>query len=150
MVNDFVELTLFASLTEAGAAPGVKGAPTMSDQLTFITAVGGSVNPSIVFTPITNAFQLTNGSLTAAVGRMDTHQVTVALAISTGSMAELGAVRSFLFSSGRGVSTTGRPNAPTVLVGNRITGSGRSTSEILAMVAVDQLKSRELQLVPSR
>ena len=59
MVHDFVELTLFGSLTEPKAAPGAAGAPTMVDELTFTTAFSGSVNPVVVFTPVTPAFQLT-------------------------------------------------------------------------------------------
>jgi hypothetical protein len=150
MINDFVELTLFASLSEKGAKPGAKGAPTMSDQLTFTTGLTGSANPSVLFTPVGSAFQLTNAGLTLGAGRMDMHQVTVALAISTGDVAELAAVQSFLFSSARGATPTpGRLNTPTILVGNRITGTGRTTSELLAMIAVDKLKSRELQLLPS-
>jgi hypothetical protein len=149
LVHDFVELTLLANLTEQKAAPGATGAPTMADQLTFTTNLTASVTPTVTFTPVTNALQLTNGTLTAGVGRMDMHQVTVGLAISTGSMAQLGPLRSYLFSTARSASIAERREPSPVVIGNRITGAGRTSSEILAVVAIDQLKSRELKLLPS-
>jgi hypothetical protein len=152
MVRDFINLTLFASLTETKAAPGAAGAPTMADQLTFTTNISGSVNPVVVFTPVSSAFQLTNATLTAGAGRSDIHKVAVALAITPSGMAELGPVRSYLF-SGRGARTVvgaargGRGGTP-VIVGARVTGGARTPSEALAVIAIDQLKSREIQLIP--
>lgn len=153
MVRDFINLTLFASLTERGAAPGTAGAPTMVDKLTFTTAINGNATPMVVFTPITHAFQLKQASLTGSADRSDVHQVSVGLAISTSGMTELGPFRSFLFSSSRGVRTEQeRPNVnrglSPVIVGRRITGGGRTAAEILAVLAIDQVKSRELQLIP--
>jgi hypothetical protein len=151
MVHEFIELTLFANLVEPQAAPGTAGAPTMVDQLTFTTSIGGSVNPAVVFTPVTSAFQLTNASLTAMADRMDVHQVSVGLAVSTSGMSQLDPVRSFLFSSDRGAGTaTGNRGVSPVVVGRRITGGGRTASEVLAVIAIDQLKSRELKLIPAQ
>jgi len=149
MVHDFVELTLFANLVEPKAASGGVGAPTMVDELTFTTTFGGSLDPVVVFTPATSAFQLTRASLTAGADRSDVHQVSVGLAIATSGMAELESARSFLFSSERGAGAPNRGlTAAPVVVGRRITGSGRTPSEILAVIAVDQFKSRQLQLIP--
>jgi hypothetical protein len=152
MVRDFIELTLFASLQEPTAAAGTVGAPTMVDKLTFTTAINGSVNPMVVFTPVTSAFQLTNASLTASADRRDMHEVSVGLAIATSDITELGSLRSFLFSSGRGARTadgtaTGSRGVSPVVVGRRVTGGGRTASEVLAVIAIDQIKSRELQLI---
>src|SRR6201991_5186395 len=155
LVKDFIELTLFGSLAEPKSVPGATGAPTMADKLTFTTAINASANPVVVFTPVTHAFQLTNASLTASADRKDTHQVTVALAIATGSMAELDPVRSFLFSrernaaiaGGSAVGGRGRTTS-SVVVGRRITGGGNTPSEALAVIAIDQLKSREFDLIP--
>jgi hypothetical protein len=149
LVHDFIELTLFASLSEKGAAPGAVGPPTMADQLTFTTNVGGSITPTVTFTPVSNALQLTNGAFTAGASRNDMHQVSVGLAISTTGITELGSLRSFLFSSERSASIAARREPSPVVIGNRITGAGRTSSEVLALLAVDQLKSRELRLIPS-
>lgn len=149
MVHDFIVLTLFANLSEPTAKPGAGGAPTLADKLTFTTALNGSLTPTAIFAPVTNSFQLTNATLTAGADRTDIHQVTVGLAVSTGSLAELASVRSYLFSTERGGRlTVGGGASSTVVVANRITGNARSVSEILAVLAVDQLKSRELQLIP--
>jgi hypothetical protein len=153
MVRDFIELTLFASLSEPTAKPGDAGAPTMADELTFTTSINGSVNPVAVFTPVSNAFQLTNASLTADADRIDVHKVAVALAITPSGMTELGSVRSYLFSSDRGARTaggavSGNRHLSAVVVGARVTGGARSPAEALAIIAIDQLKSRELQLIP--
>jgi hypothetical protein len=64
---------------------------------------------------------------TPSAGRTDTHIVTVALAISTA--ANSGVVRG--------------QNA--VVVGNRLTGRGSSPSELLALMAIDQVKHRPAQ-----
>jgi hypothetical protein len=152
MVRDFIELTLFANLVEPKATQGGAGAPTMVDQLTFTTNIGGSLNPMVVFTPVTHAFQLTNASLTAKADRLDTHQVTVGLAVSTSDISQLDPIRSFLFSSNRGAATataTANRGGSPVIVGRRITGAGRTPSEVLAVIAVDQFKSREFQLIPA-
>ena len=125
----------------------------MVDKLTFTTAINGNATPMVVFTPITHAFQLKQASLTGSADRSDVHQVSVGLAISTSGITELGPFRSFLFSSSRGVRTeqetpkVNRGLSP-VIVGRRITGGGRTAAEILAVLAIDQVKSRELQLIP--
>jgi hypothetical protein len=126
----------------------------MADKLTFRTEIGGSLKPTVTFTPVSNAFQVTNATLTAAASRIDTHQVLVALAINADNLAELDPIRSFLFSSDRdaaraapGTAIRGR-NESAVLVGRRVTGGARTRAEALAVMAVDQLRSRELQLIP--
>jgi hypothetical protein len=147
LVRSFLELTLLANLA---GKPGAGNAPTVADELTFTTTINASANPSIVFTQITDAFQLVNASLNASAMRTDMHQVTVGLAISPDGMVELGPLRSYLFSGaggGRQVTRGRRSPAPMLYVGARVTGGG-SPSEVLAVTAIDQLKSRELQLIP--
>lgn len=153
MVHDFIELTLFASLREPNAKPGSVGAPTMSDTLAFTTTISGSANPVAVFTPVSRAFQLTEAKLTASADRTDLHKVTVGLAIDTKGLIELDPLRSFFFTSDTGSRGAGLPAArgdgpAPVLVGRRITGSTRTRAEALAVLAIDQVKSRELQLIP--
>jgi len=155
LVRSFIELTLFANLAGKEANPGAGGAPTMADKLTFTTTINASATPKVVFAPAGHAFQLADASLTGSVKRSDVHQVTVALAISTGGAATLDPFRSYLFSSQRGarsagtLETTGRrPATSSLIVGRRVTGGG-TPSEVLAVLAIDQLKSRELQLIPA-
>jgi hypothetical protein len=155
LVRTFIELTLFANLAGKEAHPGAGGAPTMADTLTFTTAINVSATPKIEFSPVGRAFQLADASLTATVKRKDIHQVTVALAIATEDMVTLDPFRSYLFSSQRGASVATatpvgrrRPVTSSIVVGRRVTGGG-TPSEALAVVAIDQLKSRELQLRPA-
>ena len=152
LVNDFIRLTLFTSLGGAAAKPGERGAPTMADKLTFTTALNASANPKIEFTPVGRGFQFASASLTAGVTRTDVHQVTVALAIAPGGLINLDPLRSYLFSAERTTGAAGParrgPAASSLLVGRRVTGGG-SPSEVLAVIAIDQLKSREFEIIPA-
>jgi hypothetical protein len=151
-IKSFIELTLFGGLTTFQSGAGVSAPPTMTDNLVFTTTIKSNLNPAVVFTPITNAFQLTNASLLADNNRADRHQVTIGLAIDKGTgFAELGPLRSFLFSANR-VAPTSRPVAATtngLLVGGRVTGGGTVTEQ-LAVIAVDQVKSQEIRIVPAQ
>jgi hypothetical protein len=153
LVKSFMELTLFANLGGQGANPGAGGAPTMADKLTFTTTIEASATPKVVFSPVGTAFQIADASLTGSVKRTDVHQVTVALAISTRGMTNLDPLRSFLFSSQRGARVAGAPetlgprsSTSMLVVGRRVTGGG-TPSEVLAVLAIDQVKSRELELI---
>jgi hypothetical protein len=146
IVKDFIKLTLFGNL----AGKAAEGPPTMAEKLTFTTSVSGSANPLVVFTPVTHAFQLTTASLTGGAGRSDIHGVTVGLAIAPSGRSELEPFRSFLFSSSRGTPVARQAaeprNASTLYVGSRVTGGG-TPAERLAVVTIDQVKSREIQLI---
>jgi hypothetical protein len=137
VVHDFINLTLFGGL--AGTKDKPDGPPTMADELTFTTVITASATPKIEFTPVTTAFQLANASVTGLADRTDAHQVTVALAIDTGSVLDLDPVRSGLFARGSG----------SLVVGRRVTGGG-TRSEKLAVATIDQVKSREVKIVPFR
>jgi hypothetical protein len=147
-IQSFIEMTLFASLSGAGAAAGVSAPPTMTDNLTFTTTIKSTVTPMVVFTPVTTAFRLANASLTADNNRVDRHQVTIGLAITKSGQAEIEPLRSYLFSANR-LAPIGRAPASAaggLVVGGRVTGGGTS-SEQLAVIAIDQVKSREIQIV---
>ena len=157
LVKSFIELTLFANL--AGKGPSGSGLPTMADELTFTTSVNASATPKVVFAPVGQAFQLADASLTGLAKRADVHQVTMALAIATGDQINLDPLRSFLFSSERSARVAAVPSDPpradlprrkvastSLVVGRRVTGGG-TPSEVLAVLAIDQLKSRELELI---
>jgi hypothetical protein len=95
VIAEFIRLTLFGSL--AGPQANPKGPPTMVDQLEFETTISGSLTPSVVFAPMGNVFQVADASLTAGVTRRDLHKLTVGLAIDTGSLPRVAAVRSTYF-----------------------------------------------------
>jgi len=151
LVNDFIELTLFANLGGKATPGNPGGPPTIADRLTFTTTLNASADPMVVFTPVTSAFQLTNASLTASAVRSDMHQVAVALAIMPSGEGELDPLRAFLFSRDRGATVARQGAGPRALsplyVGTRVIG-GSTPAERLAVIALDQIKSREIQIIP--
>jgi hypothetical protein len=143
-VETFIELSVFEGL---GGEKG-KGPPTMADKLTFTTVINISANPKIEFTAVTSAFHVGSAALNASADRNDTHQVSVGLSLGDTAMADLGALRSFVFSPDRGPTSVavGR-EASGPYHGERVTG-GSTPAERRAVEAIDQLKRRELQLIP--
>jgi hypothetical protein len=97
MIQDFIELTLFASL--GGPASNTKGPPTLVDQLSFTTEVSGSISPTITFTPVGAGLRVADASLSASVDRKDFHKVTVGLAIAGSGVPLIGPLRGTLFST---------------------------------------------------
>lgn len=153
VVHDFLNLALFTGLAGSSAKPGEGGPPTMTDKLSFTTTIDASATPKITFTPTGSAFQLTDATLTGEVKRTDLHKVFVALAVPTNASVYLDSLRSYLFSPARGIATApsvagGRRGASSLVVGTQVIGGG-TQAEALAVLAIDQLKSRELELVPS-
>jgi hypothetical protein len=153
IIADFIDLTLFANLGGGDAKPGVGGSPpTMADKLTFTTTVTASATPAITFTPVSDAFQLASASATGLADRIDVHQVTVGVAISPTGVSELDPLRSFLFSPSRTASANGPADkiaSSPLVIGNRVIGGG-TPSERLAVIAADQAKSPEVQVVRTR
>lgn len=155
-VQTFFELSVLGGLSVDKAKPGQTGAPTMSDNLKFTTTVDLSGTPKVIFTPIGTGFQFADASLTGMVQRMDVHQVTIGLALSPSGVADVGTLRGFL-SSGlstaaakpavAGRKAVAKASAGPVVVGNRITGAGSTPAEELAVLVIDQVKSREVVLV---
>jgi hypothetical protein len=156
---DFINLTLFDNLggssgsgTSSGNAKTKPGPPTMSEKLTFTTAITGGVNPVATFMPIGRHFQMSGASLNGLADRTDVHQVTIGLAIAPTEITELGSFRSYLFSPARLAAFYRQQQRPSVVtsvfVGNRVIGGG-TPSEQLALIAIDQSKSRELELIPA-
>jgi hypothetical protein len=145
VIRDFINLTLFESLSGDKGAP-----PTITDDLTFTTTLSASANPMVTFTPVGTALQFTDASLTGAVKRSDVHEVTVGLAIDKTGLPNLAPLRAYLFSdrrNGAGLVQSG----PAVIsgglfIGNRVIGGG-SVAEQLAVIAIDQAKSQQVQLV---
>lgn len=152
MVYDFLDLTLFEHL---GGKTTPSGPPTMADKLTFTTTLDVSATPKITFTPTGSAFQFTDAGLTAELKRTDTHEVTFALALPTEAAAYLNSLRTYVFTPTQNVTverikprTSGAKGTTSLVVGTRVMGGG-TPAEALAVYAVDQLKSRQIQLVSS-
>jgi hypothetical protein len=159
LVMTFFELVYLGGLSTDKAAPGAIGPPTIADKLTFTTTIDSTISPKVVFNPVGTALQLSDASLTGMATRMDTHQVTVGLALEASATASLSSLRGYLFSRERssGFSVASRASgvagagaAGHVLVVNTLTAQARTYAEKLAVIAVDQLKSREVQLVRAR
>ena len=153
-VKSFFELVVLGGLSAKGAAPGADGAPTMVDDLKFTTTVDLSGMPKVVFTPIGTGFQPLDASLTGLARRMDIHEVTVGLAVLPSGVVDAGPLRGFLFPgpgiAGRASGLADRAmGAGSLFVGNRVTGKGRTPAERLAVNAVDQVKSQQIQLITS-
>lgn len=153
-VKTFFELTMLGGLSVDKAKPGEKGPPAMVDNLKFTTTVDATGTPKVVFTPIGAAFQLTDASVTGLARRSDVHQVIVGLAVPKSGLSDANQLGDFLF-PGAGLAPgpsrladRGRARS-NVFVGNRITGSDRTPAEGLALRAIDQVKSREIQLIPA-
>jgi hypothetical protein len=147
VIRDFINLTLFESLAGDKGAP-----PTMTDDLTFTTTLSASVNPVVTFTPLGTALQMADASFTAAFKRSDVHEVTVGMAIDKTGVSNLASVRSYLFSDRRNPTGLIPSRAPIIsgnlFIGNRVIGGG-SVAEQLAVIAIDQAKSQQVQIVPA-
>jgi hypothetical protein len=97
MVQDFIVLTLFGSL--GGPASNTKGPPTLVDQLSFTTELSGSINPTVIFTPVGIGWHVADASLNASVDRKDLHKVTVGLAIAGAGVKLVTPLRQTLFTT---------------------------------------------------
>ena len=153
LVYDYLDLALFGNLAGTKATP--TNPPTMADNLTFTTMLDASVTPKITFTPTGTAFQLTDAAVTGELKRTDMHEVTMGLALPTSASSYLSSLRSFIFTPVRSVvvesgnTRLGRKSSTTsIVLGARVSGGG-TPAEALAVYAVDQLKSRQFQLVPA-
>jgi hypothetical protein len=154
-VYEFFQMALFDNLAADKAKPGVGGAPALADQLTFTTTVDLLPTPKFIFSPVKTAWQIADISSPATFKRKDTHQVTVAVALDSKGSTPLTSIRGFVFSSER---TSGVSSAPLavgtgaagsqILVLNRIVASTTTPATQLAVYKIDQLKSREVQLLP--
>jgi hypothetical protein len=146
-VYTFFELSLFENLAAKGTAG--PSAPLV-DQLTFTTTFDITATPKVVFSSVNPSnFRVTDAGATGMLSRMDTHKVTVGLAMEPAGSAALSSLSGFVF-SGAGTSgplfAAGRPQTTFKL--NRVIGTAASQAELLALYAVDQVKSREVQLLP--
>jgi hypothetical protein len=146
-VKDFSRLLLFGGL--AGKDGKAGAAPTMTDDLIFTTTVTLQGTPRVVFAPVGTLLRVADASLDLNVGRSDKHQVTIGLAVD---VAGVDSLRGFLFSRGgdggafiAGRRSTARQPAALLFAGRRVTGGG-TPSEVLAVIAIDQQKSKEFKL----
>jgi hypothetical protein len=155
MVLTFFDLSIFGDLEAQQAKPGAGGPPAMADKLTFTTTIDGSVNPAkVVFNPVGTGLQVADASVSGTLSRMDTHVVTVGLALDSKVTAALGSFQGYLFSRQRGsgiaVAAGGVGAYRNTVVFNTLTANVNSTATQLAATMVDQQKSREIQLIRSR
>jgi hypothetical protein len=99
VIHDFLLLALFGNLSgKSKDVTTVTGPPTMVDQLQFQTTIGGAATPKITFTPLGQAFQVSDASFPVSASRKDTHQLTVGLYLDKTGAKEIGGVRKAIFS----------------------------------------------------
>lgn len=157
MVKTFFELNAFTNLASNGGGSSKSGnaaitAPTLTDKLTFTTTIDATVAPKVTFTPAGKGFQFADAAVTGVAKRSDTHKVFVALAVPPTSTVALTSLRNYLFSTQRSATSSGvlGPAGRRVFIGNSLTARTRSDAENLALAAVDQLRSREIQLIANQ
>ena len=94
-VKDFVEMTLFAGLVTRDKETGP---PTLTDQLEFETTISNTLTPTVAFSPVGSALNVTGASLTSVARRKDRHKIIMALAVGGPGAKLLGPIRSTYFS----------------------------------------------------
>jgi hypothetical protein len=150
LVKTFFELIFFTNAAH-DLSKDPAGAPTIADKLTFTTTIDGTVTPTVTFTPVGRGFQVASASLPGTLRRTDTHKVTVGLAIEPAATASIASIRNYIFSTRRGEGSpapaVSSGPAGRVLLANSLTAHAGTGAESLAVLAVDQLKSREVQIV---
>jgi len=162
-VHTFLELSVFENLApeqalKAGVEGAASGSPAMVEDLTFTTLVDFMPNPKLTFVPLKRGLEVTDTALKANLLRRDMHQITVGLALEPHGKVALDTLRGFVFpgpafrgrraNSGLKVAT-GRNGVPTpTAVLTSIIANPTSYAELIALYAVDQRKSSELQLRP--
>jgi hypothetical protein len=148
-VYTFFTMSIFDNLAGKDASAGVKGAPSMAEDLTFTTQFDLQAMPKVTFAQIGNGFQAADASVTGFFARRDVHRVTVGLALEPSGQVAVAGLQGFVFSGFQGSParrvTLGRPGGE-VLILNRITATATSAGTRLALYAIDQLKSQDLKL----
>lgn len=157
-VKTFFELNTFTSLgsVAAGSKTGnaAQNAPTYTEKLIFTTTIDASETPKLTFTPAGRTFQFMDASLTGLAKRVDTHKVYVALAEQPSGAVSLASLQNYLFpapaivkfSKTSGVKGSTAFLGTGVAIGNSVIAQPRTAGEALALDAVDQMRSREIQI----
>jgi hypothetical protein len=99
------------------------GPPTMVDNLIFTTTVSAGLTPKIVLSPVGAALQLEDATLVGSISRVDTHMVTIGLALGKSPSMSPGAVASLLSPNTRALFFTQSikdPNSGEALAGQAI------------------------------
>jgi hypothetical protein len=109
LVQDFINLTLFANLGGPKDHPGPAGPPTLVDNLEFTTTLTGTLTPQVIFSPVGTGLSVTDASLTGVASRTDLHKVTMGLAIAGPGLKLVGPVRTSLFTTSL---LSARPTSP--------------------------------------
>jgi hypothetical protein len=154
-VKTFLELNTFTTLSSSGDPKSgnvAQTAPTYTEKLIFTTTIDASASPKITFSPVGKRFQFMDAALTGVAKRTDTHKVYVALAEQPSGAAAAAALQSYLFLT-PAISTFSGASGSTkssLYLGNSITARAATPGENLALRALDQTRSREVQIIPAQ
>ena len=81
VVDDFFKLTTRGAKTVQDDSKDVRN---FSEQLTFTTAISGSINPRVQLSPVTDAFKLAEAGADLTASRTDIHELTLTFDLGTG------------------------------------------------------------------
>jgi len=97
LVQDFINLTLFANLAGPTTAPA--GPPTLVDTLAFTTVLTGTLTPVVTFSPMGKGLSVADASLTGVASRTDLHTITMGLSIAGPGVKLVTPIRTGLFTA---------------------------------------------------
>jgi hypothetical protein len=106
------------------------GSPTMVDTLIFTTTINAGLTPKITLSPIGTALQLEDATLVGSVMRVDTHTVSVALALSKSSNTP----------SAAAVTSLLNPNTAALFFTHQPKGNGLGEKLALQALVQDRLR----------
>jgi hypothetical protein len=143
LVKTFLDLVVFDDLAAGKdkATPGSAGGPpSIADQLTFTTTIDASLSPKITFSPVGHTLEMSDVGFTGKVSRIDTHQVTVGLAVESSAVADLTALRNYVFGTGGPpMMADARDRVPAggrIILANTLTAHANTNAEGLAALAI--------------
>jgi hypothetical protein len=144
VVHDFLFLTLFGNLSGDASKDitSTKGPPTMVDQLQFMTTIGGSVTPTVTFTPVGPGTVVSNATLGLTASRTDTHTLTVGLYLADPGVKVINEARPSIF-QGIFVPPAVPAQEPVTTFGGLLTASG-GAAEQGAAKAIEQFLTQRL------
>lgn len=157
LVKTYLNLTIFDGLSapKDKASPGSPGGPpSIADQLTFTTTIDAGLTPKVTFSPVGHTLEMSDAGFSGKVSRVDTHTVTVGLALNSKAIADVTSLQNYVFGTRIPPTVVGSKGSVAaggrVILANTLTANANTNAEGLAALAADQLKSRQIQLVRNR
>ncbi|SEI16822.1 hypothetical protein [Tardiphaga sp. OK245] len=150
-LHTFLQLSLIEHLAPDRSKAFGKDPSPLADKLQFTTEVSLSATPTVTFAPVRSQFQITSTTATGKLSRKDMHQVILGLAVDSSAIPALTSMRDFIFSGPPAVQPGAarlrrRDTQPSEL--RSVIAPVTSRAAEIALRMVDQIRSREIQLIP--